>query len=133
MEVMESEVADESPKTPPSKKKTKRRGRRLTGLSKQRRIANTRERNRVHTINDCIDRLRDLIPLFPHERKPSKTDTIRLAALYISHMTDILAVENTDHPEIKPDPESLDEELSVSSLEFDPFDVETEGKIFVVQ
>lgn len=84
-------------------------------------------------INDCIDRLRDLIPLFPHERKPSKTDTIRLAALYISHMTDILAVENTDHPEIKPDPESLDEELSVSSLEFDPFDVETEGKIFAVQ
>ena len=66
---MESEVADESPKTPPSKKKTKRRGRRLTGLSKQRRIANTRERNRVHTINDCIDRLRDLIPLFPHERR----------------------------------------------------------------
>ena len=123
---MDNEVAEESPRTAQSKKKTKRRGRRLTGLSKQRRIANTRERNRVHVINDCIDRLRDLLPLFPNERKPSKTDTLRLAALYISHLTDILAMENTDHPEIM-EGESLDEEMSVTSLEFDPFEVEAGG------
>lgn len=125
---MDNNIADEAPRTPQSKKKTKRRGRRLTGLSKQRRMANTRERNRVHVINDCIDRLRDLIPLFPNERKPSKTDTIRLAALYISHLTDLLAMENTDHPGLTGG-ESLDEELSVTSLEFDPFDVETGGKL----
>ena len=91
---MESEVPEEeTPRATISKKKTKRRGRRLTGLSKQRRIANTRERNRVHVINEGIDRLRDLIPLFPNEKKPSKTDTIRLAALYISHLTELLEMQ----------------------------------------
>lgn len=127
---MDSEVAEEEipSQTTETKKKTKRRGRRLTGLSKQRRIANTRERNRVHVINESIDRLRDLIPLFPNEKKPSKTDTIRLAALYISHLTEILAMETTDHHELMAR-ESLDEEMSVTSLEFDPFDVETGGKL----
>lgn len=130
---MDSEVAeDETTRTTTSKKKTKRRGRRLTGLSKQRRIANTRERNRVHVINEGIDRLRDLIPLFPNEKRPSKTDTIRLAALYISHMTEILAMENSNHHGMS-ERESLDEELSVTSLEFDPFDVETGGRVTFVQ
>ena len=131
---MDSEVAeDEIPRQTTSKKKTKRRGRRLTGLSKQRRIANTRERNRVHVINESIDRLRDLIPLFPNEKKPSKTDTIRLAALYISHLTEILAMENSNHHGLQAR-QSLDEEMSVTSLEFDPFDVETGGRVtfFVV-
>ena len=128
---MENKVAIDALTQPQQKKKTKRRGRRLTGLSKQRRIANTRERNRVHVINDCIDRLRDLIPLFPNERKPSKTDTIRLAALYISHLTDLLAVENTDHPKLilaAAGGSGLEDEISVSSLmEFDPFDMENGG------
>ena len=126
---MDNEVAeDENARTTTAKKKTKRRGRRLTGLSKQRRIANTRERNRVHVINESIDRLRDLIPLFPNERRPSKTDTIRLAALYISHMTELLAMENTDHMAAR---ESLDEDMSVTSLEFDPFDVDTGGSVIM--
>lgn len=129
---MESEVPEEeTPRVTISKKKTKRRGRRLTGLSKQRRIANTRERNRVHVINEGIDRLRDLIPLFPNEKKPSKTDTIRLAALYISHLTELLEMANTEHEEMI-GRESLDEDLSVTSLEFDPFGVESEGKITVL-
>ena len=129
---MDSEVPEEeTPRATTSKKKTKRRGRRLTGLSKQRRIANTRERNRVHVINEGIDRLRDLIPLFPNEKKPSKTDTIRLAALYISHLTELLEMANTEHEEMIGG-ESLDEDLSVTSLEFDPFGVESEGKITVL-
>ncbi|RMX42410.1 hypothetical protein pdam_00004915 [Pocillopora damicornis] len=67
------------------KKKTRRRGPRLTGVSRQRRMANARERSRVQTLNAHIERLRDLIPLFPGEKKPSKTETIRLAAVYISY------------------------------------------------
>jgi len=39
-------------------------------------------------------------------------------------MTELLAMENTDHHEMAAQ-ESLDEEMSVTSLEFDPFDVET--------
>lgn len=72
------------------KKKTRRRGPRLTGVSRQRRMANARERSRVQTLNAHIERLRDLIPLFPGEKKPSKTETIRLAAVYISCLTEIL-------------------------------------------
>lgn len=73
-----------------TKKKSKRRGRRLTGVSRQRRMANTRERNRVQTLNETIEKLRTLIPLFPGEKRPSKMETIHLAALYIAHMTEIL-------------------------------------------
>lgn len=72
------------------RKKTRRRGPRLTGVSRQRRMANARERSRVQNLNAHIERLRDLIPLFPGEKKPSKTETIRLAAVYISCLTDIL-------------------------------------------
>ncbi|EDO43667.1 predicted protein, partial [Nematostella vectensis] len=75
--------------------KTKRRGPRLTGVSKQRRLANARERSRVHTLNANIDRLKDILPLFPDE-KPSKTETIRIAAVYIAHLTELL--ENTEKP-----------------------------------
>lgn len=81
------------PDNAPGKKKTRRRGPRLTGVSRQRRMANARERSRVQTLNAHIERLRDLIPLFPGEKKPSKTETIRLAAVYISCLTEIL--ENT--------------------------------------
>ncbi|EDO43666.1 predicted protein, partial [Nematostella vectensis] len=67
---------------------------RLTGVSRQRRLANTRERHRVQVLNAYIDRLRHLIPLFPGEKKPSKTETVHLAALYIEHMTEI--IQNTE-------------------------------------
>ena len=71
-------------------KRKKRRGPKLTGVSRQRRLANARERNRVQIINASIDRLRGLIPLFPDEKKPTKMETIRLAALYISCLTELL-------------------------------------------
>lgn len=78
------------PDSAQGKKKSRRRGPRLTGVSRQRRMANARERSRVQTLNTHIERLRDLIPLFPGEKKPSKTETIRLAAVYISCLTEIL-------------------------------------------
>lgn len=72
------------------KKKHKRRGPRLTGVSKQRKSANARERNRVRVINNALETLRDLIPLLPTEKRPSKIETVRLAALYIHHLTELL-------------------------------------------
>ncbi|KXJ28193.1 basic helix-loop-helix transcription factor scleraxis [Exaiptasia diaphana] len=95
------------------KKKMKRRGPRLTGVSRQRRLANTRERNRVQILNANIDRLRDLIPLFPDEKKPSKTDTVRLAAEYIGHLTDIL--QTTEKPQ------STSSESTSDELDFEDF------------
>lgn len=100
-----------------NKKKAKRRGPRLTGVSKQRRLANARERTRVHTLNANIDRLKDIIPLFPDE-KPSKTETIRIAALYISHMTELL--NTTEKTTLDFDCCAFDD-LTFPSFNFDPF------------
>lgn len=97
--VMRSSVCSsykfDSPASVPSssaqaKKKHKRRGPRLTGVSKQRKSANARERNRVQAINSAFETLRDLIPLLPTEKRPSKIETVRLAALYIHHLTELL-------------------------------------------
>lgn len=97
----ESTPTSEAPEACKPRKKMKRRGRRLTGISKQRRQANKRERNRVHVLNATIERLRGLIPLFPGEKKPSKTETIRLAALYILHMTELLQTTESDEDDCK--------------------------------
>ena len=79
-----------------TKRKTKRRPPRLTGVSKQRKMANERERRRVHALNTRIDNLRDLIPLSPSEKRPTKTEVIWMAATYIKFLTDLL--EKSDEP-----------------------------------
>ena len=89
--------------TPQSrKKKPKRRGPRLTGLSKQRRLANARERNRVHTLNSNIRILRKLIPLPPQHKEPSKTEIIWLAASYIGRLMLLLKEEEEEPKEREP-------------------------------
>lgn len=72
------------------KKKRKRRGPRLTGVSKQRRLANARERKRVQALNEEIEALKSLLPLSPHDKKPTKTEVIWLAAAYIDELTQML-------------------------------------------
>ena len=72
------------------KKKRKRRGPRLTGVSKQRRLANARERKRVQALNKEIEVLKSLLPLSPHDKKPTKTEVIWLAAAYIDELTQML-------------------------------------------
>ena len=76
------------------KKKPKRRGPRLTGLSKQRRLANARERKRVHTLNSNIRILRRLIPVPPQQKEPSKTEIIWMAASYISRLMLLVSEED---------------------------------------
>jgi len=78
------------------KKKARRRGPRLTGVSKQRRLANARERNRVHILNTNIQVLRELIPLPPQEKEPTKTEIIWMAAKYIALLGDMLDQEPVD-------------------------------------
>ena len=126
---MESTIAAAKPGQSQGRKKPRRRGPRLTGVSRQRRMANARERCRVQTLNAHIERLRDLIPLFPGEKKPSKTETIRLAAVYISCLTDILettpeGLERIAVDELIPTFPSLDDNLSLHGLPkfcFEPF------------
>ncbi len=57
----------------------------------QRVAANVRERRRMSSLNSAFDRLRRRVPAFPHEKRLSRIQTLRLAILYISFMTEILS------------------------------------------
>lgn len=41
-------------------------------------------------LNGAFDRLRRRVPSFPHEKRLSRIQTLRLAILYISFMTELL-------------------------------------------
>ena len=66
-----------------------RRRRRVTGG--ERLAANSRERRRMSLLNAAFDALRSHVPVFAYERRPSRCDTLRLAARYIAVMTELLA------------------------------------------
>lgn len=70
--------------------KTKRR-RIITVV--QRHAANVRERKRMFSLNEAFDELRRKVPTFAYEKRLSRIETLRLAIVYISFMTDLL--ENT--------------------------------------
>ena len=57
----------------------------------QRMAANIRERRRMCNLNTAFDRLRRRVPAFPHEKRLSRIQTLRLAITYISFMTEILS------------------------------------------
>ena len=69
----------------------RRRGLRLTLVSKQRKNANARERNRVNILNNYIQLLRTFIP--ESGKRVTKFDVIIGAATYISELTSILREE----------------------------------------
>ncbi|XP_041102703.1 pancreas transcription factor 1 subunit alpha [Polyodon spathula] len=70
----------------------------LTGRSKrkrvitsnQRRAANIRERKRMFSLNEAFDDLRKKVPTFAYEKRLSRIETLRLAILYISFMSELL-------------------------------------------
>jgi len=58
---------------------------------KPRRVAaNARERRRMHGLNKAFDELRSVIPSLENERKLSKYDTLQLAQIYITELSDLL-------------------------------------------
>lgn len=67
--------------------RTKRR--RIASVA-QRRAANVRERRRMFSLNEAFDKLREIVPIFSYEKKLSRIETLRLAIIYISFMTDLL-------------------------------------------
>ena len=56
----------------------------------QRHAANVRERRRMCSLNSAFDRLRRRVPAFPHEKRLSRIQTLRLAMTYIAFMTEML-------------------------------------------
>ena len=104
-----------------SRKKSKRRPPRLTGVSKQRKMANARERQRVHALNKYIENLRELIPLSPSDKRPSKIEVIWMAATYIEFLSELLEKSKTPSEEIsttKPDANTQDVSQSFDSTNF---------------
>lgn len=49
----------------------------------RRQKANDRERNRMHMLNEALDRLRCVLPTFPEDTKLTKIETLRFAHNYI--------------------------------------------------
>ncbi|NWH73202.1 FER3L protein, partial [Piaya cayana] len=56
----------------------------------QRQAANIRERKRMFNLNEAFDRLRKKVPTFAYEKRLSRIETLRLAIVYISFMTELL-------------------------------------------
>ncbi|CAG9825216.1 unnamed protein product [Phaedon cochleariae] len=89
--------SDESKTSTPAKEKPKRKyatGRNRVSRAKSpsqiqkikrvRRIkANDRERNRMHMLNEALERLRCVLPTFPEDTKLTKIETLRFAHNYI--------------------------------------------------
>ncbi|XP_069007309.1 neurogenic differentiation factor 6-A isoform X1 [Embiotoca jacksoni] len=53
--------------------------------------ANTRERNRMHGLNNALDSLRKVVPCYSKTQKLSKIETLRLAKNYIWALSEILS------------------------------------------
>ncbi|VDM96158.1 unnamed protein product [Thelazia callipaeda] len=56
----------------------------------RRQKANTRERNRMHGLNQALDKLRQRVPITTQHQKLSKIETLRLARNYIAALNHIL-------------------------------------------
>lgn len=67
-------------------------------IRKHRRMkANDRERNRMHMLNEALDRLRCVLPTYPDDAKLTKIETLRFAHNYIWALSHTLqVVESTE-------------------------------------
>lgn len=63
-------------------------------LKRNRRMkANDRERNRMHTLNEALEKLRLALPTFPEDTKLTKIETLRFAHNYIFALSQSLECE----------------------------------------
>uniref|UniRef100_T1IB81 BHLH domain-containing protein n=1 Tax=Rhodnius prolixus TaxID=13249 RepID=T1IB81_RHOPR len=69
-----------------------RKGKKVMRLKRHRRLkANDRERNRMHMLNEALDRLRCALPTFPEDTKLTKIETLRFAHNYIWALSQALS------------------------------------------
>ncbi|XP_062846874.1 fer3-like protein [Trichomycterus rosablanca] len=69
-------------------RKNPRRKRKISTV--QRQAANIRERRRMFSLNEAFDELRRKVPTFAYEKRLSRIETLHLAIVYISFMTELL-------------------------------------------
>ncbi|KAK7109680.1 neurogenic differentiation factor 1-like [Littorina saxatilis] len=102
------EVGQDSGKTPKKRgpKKKQLTKARVVKLKQRRVKANTRERNRMHGLNEALDELRKHVPCQTKTQKLSKIETLRLARNYIKVMAETLKGG------VRPDPFTFAKALS---------------------
>ncbi|XP_067286765.1 musculin [Pseudorasbora parva] len=66
---------------------------------RRRLAANARERRRMLGLNVAFDRLRSVIPNVESDRKLSKSETLQMAQIYISTLSELLEEERDCDPE----------------------------------
>ncbi|KAJ0180160.1 hypothetical protein K1T71_004751 [Dendrolimus kikuchii] len=73
--------------------------------------ANDRERNRMHMLNEALDRLRCVLPTFPEDTKLTKIETLRFAHNYIFALSQTLeSLDNINSGQIPTEGLSLNYE-----------------------
>lgn len=93
-------------------------------IKRTRRIkANDRERNRMHTLNEALERLRCALPTFPEDTKLTKIETLRFAHNYIFAMEQVLQNEQNINLDL--------EKLQSITLSGEPFTKELFDAMFV--
>lgn len=66
--------------------------------------ANDRERNRMHMLNEALDRLRCVLPTFPEDTKLTKIETLRFAHNYIFALSQTLdSLDNINSGNVSPE------------------------------
>lgn len=90
-----------SPVVPLGRRKLKRRRKRmLTGVSRQRRAANERERRRIQGVNRAFIELKNALPV-ADSVDISKIDILRVATKWIEHLSKLLDQDKRIHSEPK--------------------------------
>ncbi|XP_023141489.1 protein atonal homolog 1b [Amphiprion ocellaris] len=87
----------------------------LFSPQRHRRVAaNARERRRMHGLNKAFDELRSVIPSLENEKKLSKYDTLQMAQIYITELSELLA--GVVHPECRSPRQGAADKTSRRSL-----------------
>lgn len=63
--------------------------------------ANDRERNRMHTLNEALERLRLVLPTFPEDTKLTKIETLKFAHNYIFALEQVLQSDENVHLDLE--------------------------------
>ncbi|KAJ8680658.1 hypothetical protein QAD02_016445 [Eretmocerus hayati] len=96
--------ASNAPQQPPVKDEKRKKTRnsrcksptQVLRIKRNRRMkANDRERHRMHTLNDALERLRLALPTFPEDTKLTKIETLRFAHNYIWALQQTLGNNNS--------------------------------------
>lgn len=103
-------------KHPTQGSKSKSKPRRRVATIAQRRAANIRERRRMFNLNTAFDKLRKKVPTFAYEKRLSRIETLRLAIMYISFMSELTGGKASMSGPYSPGKFSLRSSSSNSSL-----------------